>query len=187
MHGSGGPRSKGGRPVIHGKYSARFKQERPEVQATIDRLLTDPELMDARRPLALQAMLIEQAPMVPSDELIESLARREVRWELQKKRMDDGEEPVTDAEKMLALRRYLRTSQDSVDAYQRAQVAAHRAVKVGELLTQELLPIFDDIGRQTQRIFDRYVPEGEQEDAIKAFRNMMRHNILRVSTIGEDK
>jgi hypothetical protein len=189
MHGGGNIDSApSGRPLKHGLYSKRFGRDPKTTRARIDQLLQDPDLLDARRPVALQAALVEEHGLVPDEELLETLALSFVPPAARRAAERAGEDPeelVTDAHRELARRAYIDRSMRAVDRYQAALATAARQAKISEVINAELAPLFEEVGRRLRLLIEQFVPEAAQEPFVEAFRREMRHVMVIASTIGE--
>lgn len=185
-----------GRPCLHGMYSKRFRGVTPAFQKVIDQALNDPQLMDAKRPVALQQALLQHSVLVPDEGLIDMLARREMRSSRRsRKRRGEGEgedydeddddlEP-TDADLAIARQKWTERSMRLVDRLGKRQIDALRQIKLGELIAAEAFPMMTELGIELARLIEIYVPEPKREEFMIAYRNRVREVIVRMSKIGE--
>jgi len=185
-HGSGTAAKPGGRPIIHGRYSQRFAREAKPPQELIDQALQDPDLLDVKRPVALQSVLVQELGLIPSDEVIRQAAISYMSRAARKLAEDDDEEPEpSEAQLEYARRAFMLSSMQAVESFQRSVAAAARHAKVGELISAELLPLFEDLGRRLAVLTDKFVDKDKREDFRAAFRRDVRHVMLRAASIGE--
>jgi len=188
LHGSGSKDKPGGRPIVTGAYSKRFAREAKATQELIDGYLQDPQLLDARRPVALQAVLVQEMGLVPDEEVVREMALAKVSARVKDKYLEetgDSYEP-SNAELELARRRYMQMSMNAVDGLQKAQSSAARQVQLGQMIAAEALPLFGQLGHRLRVLIDKYVPVEKQEPFIQAYRREVRSIMLRFSEIGED-
>jgi hypothetical protein len=174
-HGSGGVESPGGRPIGTGRYSGRFQRESTETQGAIDRLLQDPDLLDFKRPVALQALLVEEVGLLPSEELLRSLAQT-------KEQRENGEDPRPEQMER-ARRTYIEGSMRAVAQYHRVLADASKQAKLGDLVAREVLPLFEQVGNRLRVLVDQLVAEGDREEFMQSFRAEVRRIAVRIREI----
>ena len=185
LHG-GHPKS--GSPPIHGRYSKRFARIGPVAQEAIDEAIRDPDLLDCRRPIALQTAIVQQASLIPDDDLVRLSAMRLSRWRPNFKKeetWEDQPEP-TQPELEHARMMWLTASAKLVESYGDLQVVAAKQVQLGELLAKEIVPILLELGLRVTKLADRYVPKEVRDDFNAGFRMEARRVVVDIRTIIKD-
>lgn len=185
LHG-GHPRS--GAPPIHGKYSKRFAKIGPIAQDAIDEAIRDPDLLDVRRTVALQTVIVQQASLIPDDELVILLAKRMSKWRPNFKEDETWEDQPapTDAEIEAARMVWLTQSAKLVESYGDSQIAAAKQVQLGDLLSKEIVPILLEFGLRLAKLADRYVPKADREAFNAGFRMEARRVVVDIKTVIKD-
>jgi hypothetical protein len=184
IHG-GHPRS--GRPPIHGRYSARFRRLDAVAQEAIDTALKDPQLLDLRRPVALQSLIVQDAPLLPDDQLIHDFAMRLSRWRPREGETWLDQPDPTDSELALARMAWLEKSSELTERYGRIQAASSKAAQVTELLSKQLIPIFAELGLRMTKLAHRFVPAAQRADFDEAFRMEVRRCVAEIVAASETK
>lgn len=178
--------SAGGAPIKHGRYSKRYRRMDKRYQALIDQALQDDGLLDARRAVAIQQVLLQEAILVPNGELVADLARtlaiEEARMMAGRgEEINEADIDVTPAHEAKVLQAWLVDSMKMAELMGRRQSDAHRQEKIGEVLTETLMPIFARMGTLWNRVVDQYVPPESREDAIQAYRVMLKAMVVEVA------
>ena len=166
---------KHGTTIVSGAYSRHFKDEHPIVQAELDAMLQDPDLLEARRPVAIQAVLVHRIGLVPSDDVVLELARHST-----------GAKEPTPAQLEIARRKYMAESAKLVGHFQKAVLDAARQVKIGEIVNAELQPLFAEYGRRIRVLIDAFVPVEHRDEFIAAVRREARNVIVLAAQIGQE-
>lgn len=185
LHG-GHPRS--GRPPIHGRYSKRFAKIAPASQEAIDEALQDPELLDPRRPVAVQQAILQNSALMPDDDVIESYARHLSKWR-PNYRADEtwADQPrPTDGEIEVARMLWAEQATRLTEAYGRLQNQSSRTLRMGQLLAKQVVPLLSEVGLRLSKLVDRYVPEEHRGDFNQAFRMEARRAVLDIVNLTED-
>lgn len=185
MHG-GGPRS--GAQPIHGRYSKRFQRLEPIAQSAIDAALRDPDLLDLRRPVAVQQVILQEAPLLPSEDLIREFAMRLSRWRPNFKEgqtWDDQPEP-SQSELDLARMTWLQKSAELTEAYGFLQARSAKAVALGDVISKQLVPVFAELGLRMTKLAGRYVVPEKRDEFDEAFRMEVRRVVATIVSLGDD-
>lgn len=162
-------RSHGGFSV----FSKGFQHLAKHGQQAIGHLLDDPELLDARRPVAVLTYMLQQQPLTPTAEEI---------WELAQEQVPAGQ-PV-DAEGLIVARqRLVNDTAKIADMLGKQQHAAHRQAARGELLTAYALPVFERFGQAITDLSLRYIPdEAARREFLKMVEARVRASIGEIQT-----
>jgi hypothetical protein len=180
-----------GRPILHGRYSKRYKRVSASHQRLVDQALNDKGLLDVKRSVAVQQALLQEAPLVPNGEQLEAVAMRLAIEDARKMRGQHGElEPVdivvNEGHRLRALQEWLADSMKMADLLGRRQVEAVRYEKQAALLNQKILPFVENLATVWNRIAETYVPADQREDAIQAFRAACQKVVVEVmESLGE--
>lgn len=183
-----GGHPKAGRPPIHGRYSKRFARLDAVAQDAIDLALKDPQLLDLRRPVALQTVIMQEAPLLPTPELVRDFALRLSRWRPnyeEGQTWEDQPEP-TASELDLARMTWLEKSSEIAERYGKLQAASAKAAQVKELLGKQIIPVFLSLGLRMTKLAARFVTPEKRGEFDEAFRMEVRRAIAEVVAAGED-
>ena len=173
---------------MHGKFSKRFAREEQATQALIDAALQDPDLLDHRRPAALATALIQSVQLIPDQDTLVELARQAIPWKVQAEHLKKNDEPIepTAAQIEVVRRRYIESSMFATERYSRTVAAAAKQAQLGQLVSAELIPLFEELAIMLQRLTKRYVDEDKRDDFLEGFRRGFRHVIMQAAMIGDD-
>jgi hypothetical protein len=172
-----------------GKFSKQFARISGDYQKLIDQTLRDPDLLDARRSVAVQQVLLQQAYLVPDEELLEQLARRVAIEEAAECAPNEKIDPVTleisKGHRAEAMHRWLKESMKMTESLARRQTDAMKQQKLGEVLTASVMPLMGELGIEFQRLVDKYVVSERREAAVNEFRVKCRHIVVRLAEFVE--
>lgn len=159
----------------------RFARVTEAAQRAIDEAMQDPNLLDVRQGVALMRVMLNEAPLVPDDEVIEAMARRQKERALQGITIDDPEvleqlTAPTPADLQLARIAFADKALPLADRFTRRTVDAMRQIEVGRLLHDSVVPMFNEMGLRLSRLVEQYVPEKDR----KAFRESFRQECHQV-------
>lgn len=177
-----------GAPVVHGRYALRFHRLTKPAQDAIDSALLDPDLLDARRPVAVHQAILEASPLLPDDDTVVSYARHLSKWRPNfdaKQTWEDQPEPSL-AELEVARLLWADASAKLAERYGNTLSAAARAVKLGDLLAKELVPLFSELGLRMRKLADRFVAPDKRADFEAAYRIEARATVAAILRISED-
>lgn len=142
-----------GRPPTHGLYSRRFRRLSEEGNARIEALAKDPDLLNLKQPVAVLAYLLEES--------METLAESGNAGD------DEHRERVIERCGALA------------DRLSRRQTAVLERAARQTLIRDQVLPMFNELGKTTWMLVRQYVPVEHQEE----FRQRLRSAML--ATMGQ--
>lgn len=163
-----------GAPPIHGRYSDRFKRIGPVAQAAIDDALRDGDLLDVRRPVALQTVIVQDAPLIPTDEILREFAMRLSRWRpAEGQTWEDQPEPG-EIDLQLARMTWLEQASNLTELYAATLARAAKTAALSDALTKQIIPIFVELGGRMTKLAARFVEPGKREDFDAAFRMEVR-------------
>jgi hypothetical protein len=161
--------------VRKGLPPRRYKRMSADVNNRIDKALQDPQLLDVRRPIALGQVIIEEATLVPEDEVIvASVRRRKLRAIggaefADLAALDEWLEP-TQGEIEVERLRYLDESMKLLERFAKRQSEAAKNIEVGRLLNEQAVPMLAEMGTRVARLIDRYVSTEHKAPFMAAFR-----------------
>lgn len=184
LHG-GHPKS--GRPPIHGRYSARFQRIDAVAQDAIDLALKDPQLLDLRRPVAIQTVIMQEAPLLPSPELLRDFAMRISRWRPGEGQSWADQPDPTPSELELARMTWLQKSAELTESYGKLQAGSAKNAQVTELLTKQIIPVFAELGLQFTKLAQRFVAPERRAEFDEAFRMEVRRAVAKIVAVGEER
>lgn len=151
--------------IVHGRSAGRrYARVSEEAQQAIDDAMQDPDLLDVRQGVAVMRVVLNDQPLLPSDDDIKEIARAQNMRQLQgitiesREVLEDLCEP-TEAQMTLARLRYGEESTRIVERFSRRQVDAMKQVEAGRLLRESVVPMFNEMGIRLGRLVDQYVPE----------------------------
>jgi hypothetical protein len=179
----------------HGNKSPYIRGIEQATQEEIDRAVTDPNLLDVRRSVALSEVALGDSMLFPDEAMLLELGRR--KWfdtlsleQIQKLSAAHGKEywvNVPEVYMELARRSYMKASLGMIERHGRTQVAALRQIEVGRLMREATIPMFTEMGLRLGRLIDHYVPEEKRKPFIAAFRNECRAVIADLQDLREAK
>lgn len=188
MHG-GSPNAKP-TTLVHGRYALRFKRLSQPAQDAIDSALVDPDLLDARRPVAVHQAVLESSSLVPTDEEVEAYARHISKWrpnfDADPPQTWDDRPAITAPELEVARMLWAEAAGRLTQSYGVTLSAASRAVKLGDVLAKEMVPLFSDLGLRMRKLGDRFVVAERRQDFEDAFRIEVRSAVAQILQISED-
>jgi len=153
----------------------RFARISEDAQRAIDEAMRDPHLLDVRQGIALMRVQLTEAPLVPDDDLVEAMARRQKASALQGLTISDPDvyEQLTnpsDADLQLARVAFLERALPLADRFTRRTVDAMRQIEVGRMLHDSVVPMFNEMGLRLSRLVEQYVPEKDRASFRASFR-----------------
>lgn len=186
----GKPKAGTTRCMLHGgysqKWSARQKALSTAAQDEIEGALTDPDLLDVRRPIALAEVVVARTPLIASDDEVEQEAKRRVLQRMSPGQIEalrtiealDILEP-TDADRAeVRLARHER-SMRLVGMYALRQAEAVRSLEWSRVIRESVLPLMAEFGIGLSKILRKYLAE----DIVAKCMVDVRKEMLRV--VGE--
>lgn len=171
QHGAGQPPTGS---FTHGGFSKRFAKLTREGQDRLAAILADPELLDAKRPVAVATYMLQDMELVPDDDAIRALA---------KSYCPPGYEPGA-VDIARARNELLKPIQKQVDLLGKRQSEAFRQAKLSELILTECVPIFELLGKAAFDLCEKYVPEAAQrEKFMEAWRGHVAVAVARLTDV----
>jgi len=175
LHGSGTKEKPGGRPPVHGRFSARFQKLAAEGRQQLAELMDDPQLLDAKRPVALATLIVTEMDLAPTDEQIVDLACELVG--------DVGDPGPVEIAKAQAV--YHQAALKAIDTLGKRQEAANRQAKVGDVIIAGALPIFERLGAAVAQLSNLYVPADKRERFVEDLNSRLQVTIAELAALGE--
>lgn len=175
-----------GRPPVTGQYSERFRRLEPIAQAAIDQAIQDPDLLDLRRPVALQSVIVQETPLVPNEDLVKEFAKRLSRWRPGPGETWDDQPDPSDAELDLARMRWLERSGDIVDQYAASVARTVKAAALEDALAKHIVPIFAELAGRMTKLAARFVPADQREAFDAAFRMEVRSTVAQIISLDDE-
>lgn len=169
-----------GAPIKHGRYSQRYRKGS---QAFVERLeanLADPDLLDARRPVAVMAAMLELWSLMPDDETLRELATTPEMREM-------GVEPrdIDIEEQRL---RFLEQNRKQVESWHKAQMAVLREIGVRQALEQAVPTLLGRFFLALRSTVERMVSDPQlRERLLESFASDARLVLLQVGELAEQK
>lgn len=164
---------------VHGKQSPVYHRIAPEAQQRIDDALKDPDLLDVRRPVAVGQVLMQEAPLIPTDEQLRAAVRMHKLRGLAAiefkdiSGLDEWLEPST-AEIDAMRQRHIDKSMQIIERFARRQADAAKQIEAARLLNEAAVPILSEMGTRIRKLILRYVEESKQEEFTGAVRMEIR-------------
>lgn len=151
----------------------------------------DPDLLDVRRGVALGQLVIQNTPLIPSEQALErSAARSNLRG------MNLGEASAEVIDKVMEVDpadieleriKHADRSLQIIERFHRRQVDAVKQIEVGRLMRQAVLPMMQEMGLRVGRLVHQYVPEDDRERFIATFRTECIKIVAELSAMRETK
>lgn len=199
---------------IHGGHAIRFgerwKKLSVDAQAELDEAVEDPELMEARRPIAMLQVIAQNTELLPKEETVARYARRMNLRGLDpmtvtalqaaaEKAAKNGE--TTGSEKLAELLELLLEPDDAdlevartelhdrsmrmVSTLSRRQNEALKALEWTKVVREVALPIIGEFGLAVTGVLRKYVPEESRDEATNAVHTAMAKVIGELAQVGE--
>ena len=179
-----GGKQQGERPhnMTHGRRSSgsRYARVSEAAQRAIDEAMQDPHLLDARHPVAVARVVLNDVPIVPDDDVVTEMARaRNIRMlsGIEVKDSEVLEELVTPTRAQLDLARmaFGEKAMALIDKFGRRQTDSLKQIEVGRMMRDTVVPMFQEMGLRIGRLIGQYVPEEHQAAFRESFRQECRH------------
>lgn len=170
----------------------RYKRMSGPVNDRIDAALQDPSLLDVRQPIALGRVIIEEASLIPEDEVLVASVRRKKLRAIRGAEfadlaaLDEWLEP-TQAEIEVERIRYLDESMRLLERFAKRQSDAAKNIEVGRLLNEQAVPMLAEMGTRVARLIDRYVPNEHKAAFVAAFRQECVLVVQEITAMGDKK
>lgn len=166
----------GGSPARE-PWHARFGLLGPATSRKLDELLTDPALLDTRRPVALAELAMTEADLIPNEDLVWMRA-------IGRFKLKDGEEP--NEAQLASVRADLAyDGLRMVESYARIQQGARRTADIANEIRDHTLPLFLELGHRVQKLLNTFVPEARREDARAALKREVAQMMARALDTSE--
>lgn len=153
--GSGKPP---GRPIVHGRYSDRFKRTSKTMAAEIEASLADPALLDLRRPLAVAMAMLHEWTVMPSQEDLTKMAQTEEMAAM------DIQPPAIDV--LLAGLKFQRAAREIVVDVHNMQKNVVREVGIKEVLTQAVPALLARLFERMRTVVENGVTDPELRERL---------------------
>lgn len=168
----------------------RYRRISEDAQRRIDAAVQDPMLLDVRRPVALGQVIVEEAALIPDDDvLIASIRRKKMRavatiefTDLQG--LDEWLEP-TAAEVEVERIRYLDESMRLLERFAKRQADAAKNIEMGRLLNEQAVPMLAEMGTRVARLVERYVDADKRPAFIASFRQECVMLVQELTVLGD--
>lgn len=144
-----------GRPVVIGKWSRRFQHLTEQGAAFLETIMEDPDLLDSRRPVAIQELILLNTIIEPTEEMVQKVVN--ARAATQK--------PCTAEE---ARQELLAESAKIAACYANAQDMANKQAKYRDVVARGVVPILQEFVAQVKRLAVRYIPDETQREEFTA-------------------
>lgn len=181
--------------LVHGRYSKNFARISEEAQRQIDEALLDPDLLDVRQGVAVSRVLMQEAPLIPDEEVASAAAK------LAKARAlagvnTEGWKPAeveellrpTDAEVELARLELLRRSHNLVERHHKRQVDALRQIELGRLMRDQVIPLFQELGLRLGPLIDEFIDDPVKREKFRAaFRAQAKQTVVMIAGLRQAK
>jgi hypothetical protein len=161
--------------LVHGRYSKHFRRISLEAQEEIDAALQDPDLLDVRQPIAIGRVLLNEARLIPSQEMAEAQAKRDISRSLAGMNFEgmpaetiEALLEATDADIEIARMTLITRSHKLVGDHHKRQVDALRQIEVGRLMRDVLVPMFGEMGLRLGRLVDEYIDDPVKREKFRA-------------------
>jgi hypothetical protein len=158
------------RCAIHGgtqqRWALRHKRIAAAAQDEIDAALTDPDLLDVRRPIALAEAIVQNTTIVASDEEIRAAARRRILQRMSPAQIRalgsigaiEALEPTEADCDEIRLERHER-SMRLVGMYALRQADAVKQIEWSRVIRESALPLLSEFGLRLTRTLRKYLPD----------------------------
>ena len=170
--------------ITHGLRSGRLRARYadPALQARLDELLDDPDLLNAKRAAALSQIGLEGMPFEPLYEEGEKLARRMLKIE--------GDEEVPPGAVDIAIHAlrgpYAERIVTTANAHARTVQVAAKQEKVAELLLRGAIPIMRKFAERVAGLVRKYLPPLKQAEFLQDLATIVEQTQLEIVKFGED-
>lgn len=203
----------GSRCRLHGgerqQFAQRLRRLDEEAQQQVHDALTDPDLLDVRRPLAIAEVVIAQTPLLPTEATLERVARRKILRDigpdvvrLMRHAVNDADED-DDLREVLhaALDELLRPSEADLDEaaldmhersmrllamFSKRQVEAVKQLEWAKAIRDQILPFLGELSIQLTQVLRRHVPDEKYEAALTEMRTAITRTLGALSVAAED-
>jgi hypothetical protein len=171
---------------------SRMKRLSADAQRRIDEALRDPGLLDLRRPVAIGQAIIEEAALIPEDDILRaSIRRKKLRavggMEIRDLTgLDEWLEP-TDAELEVERIHYLDQSMRLLERHANRQEGAAKSIEMGRMLNEQAIPMLAEMGTRVGRLVERLVPPERRAEFLQAFRQECRMIVSEIATLGDKR
>ena len=197
IHGSAQPRTQ---RLLRGRMQTRAGME------DVKRLLQDPDLLDVRLPLAESRAVLERTPIVASEELALTVARRRILRDLGPSLIGAWRQQIsaidaeTKDEMLAALDALLEPTEGDLEeatlhlherssrllaAHAKTQVDAVKALEWAKARRDVVLPLLMELSIQIGAILRRWVPPGNVPQAMNDVQDAIDRCIGAVATSEE--
>lgn len=178
---------------IHGGHRQQWANRQRALgaaaQAELEGALSDPDLLDVRRPIALAEVVIGRTPLLPSEEQVTKLAQRRILQRMNpgqlKALMATGRDDLmellepTEADRDEVRLDLHERSMRLISIYAQRQADAVKQLEWSRVIRESALPLLAEFGLRLSRILRKYLPE----DQIPRVMDDVRKEIVQV--VGE--
>lgn len=193
-----------------GAWTERLTKLDQATQAEVKAALEDPDQLDVRRPLALAEAVIAKTPLIPSEDTLRQVARRQVARAVGPELINEirailrSQETPEDMREVLRdmLAQLLEPTAADLDAaalemherslklvaiWSKRQVEAVKALEWAKVIRDQALPLLSEFGLKLSVILRKYVPEDRLASCLGEVRNAITQTLGELAAERDEK